>query len=290
MIFGIMGWVGLWGLIHEGHEGGLCLNCDFWDYGMDMIWGDCPRRARRGAKGVVSSSVPVIGDLGLKGSNSTRGISPSSSIRWTSAMASSHLGSGTVSFSVESVSSVVSEGVLAPSTALRSDRWTCPRTSVGVYAEDAVQQHSSGGDAVVVFDLSTTLGIVLRIVVGSVDVCQSGYDGKPVVGDFENVLLDVRLYRKGVERFWGYAVLGFGLFGLGFGDGFGACLGYRAEGLVEGVVDLGDEPGRLGFFVGDGGWRLAKCRRFTKRPPYRVRGRLYVGVVGCGSRVGVGGG
>ena len=156
----------------------------------------------------------------------------------------------------------------------------------GVYAEYAVQQHSSGGDAVVVFDLSTTLGIVLRIVEGSVDVCQSGYDGKPVVGDFENVLLDVRLYRKGVERYWGYAVLGFGLFGLGFGDGFGACLGNRAEGLVEGVVELGDELGRLGFFVGDGGWRLAKCRRFTKRPPYRVRGRLYVGVVGCGSRVG----
>ena len=49
MIFGIMGWTGLWGIIHEGREGG-CLNCDFWDYGMDMIVGDCPRRILRGAK------------------------------------------------------------------------------------------------------------------------------------------------------------------------------------------------------------------------------------------------
>ena len=36
MIFVIMGWTGLWGIVQEGREGS-CLNCDFCDYGMDRI-------------------------------------------------------------------------------------------------------------------------------------------------------------------------------------------------------------------------------------------------------------
>ena len=49
--------------------------------------------------------------------------------------------------------------------------------------------------------------------------------------------------------------------------------GGRAEGLVQGVVKLGDQPGGPGFFVGDGGGRLAS--------------RRCVVVVGLGGRVGV---
>ena len=75
---------------------------------------------------------------------------------------------------------------------------------VGVHGRDAVDEHSSGSNAVGVFDPSTWLRTGLWVVVGcAVDIRQDGHESQAVVGDFENVLLD----RVGVERFWGYGVL-----------------------------------------------------------------------------------
>ena len=152
----------------------------------------------------------------------------------------------------------------------------CAAESVGVCAHAAVREDSSGPGAVV--------GCNGRVVIGGVGYLHEGIDeGVAVVGDLNNVGLDIR----GVERLWclwgirdvGVLILSRVRIRLA-GGMTGGCVsaGSGSKGLVECVVDLCDEPGGLGFFVGDGGGR------FTKR--------RYVVVVGCGRmflvRVGCG--
>ena len=68
------------------------------------------------------------------------------------------------------------------------------REGRGAHAHEAVDENSSGGDSVGVFDPSTGLRTGSWVVVGrTADVCEDGHEGASVVGDFENMLLDSRL-------------------------------------------------------------------------------------------------
>ena len=87
-----------------------------------------------------------------------------------------------------------------------------------------------------VFWLRFRTGLV--VVGGAADVCQDGHECPTAVGDFENVLLDGILDGIGVERFWGCSRIPFGL-----------RTWWRSEGIVKGAVELGDQPGGVGFVV-----------------------------------------
>ena len=147
-----------------------------------------------------------------------------------------------------------------PLSAVRADAVT---ERVGVRAEGAVQQDGYDPAAVVRCDP--------RGVFGPGDIQQGVAEGLAVVGDGQDVLLDDILDRRGVERVWGVRdAIGFWIpapvsghegrlfAGMTLRQAQGRLpihrlrtgAGSGAQGLVQGVVDLCDEPGGLGFFVG----------------------------------------
>ena len=93
----------------------------------------------------------------------------------------------------------------------------------GVGSEDSVDEDSSGPCAVG--------GFGLRVVFGAGDLCECVEEGPAVVGDGEDVLLDGEVDRPfGFGKVQAPCVACFGRRDLGGG----------AEGVVQGVVDLGD--------------------------------------------------
>ena len=113
--------------------------------------------------------------------------------------------------------------------------------------------------AVVGCDPSALLRTCLRVVFGPGDFEQVVPKRLPVVGDGENMLLNSEMDRVGVERrrgLWDILFRGIGgVIGLWIPAFAGMTVGRvgagsGSEGVVQGVVDLGNEPGGLGFVVG----------------------------------------
>ena len=126
-------------------------------------------------------------------------------------------------------------------------------------------------------DPSARLRTVLRVVFRPGDFQQDVAEHLAVVGDGENVLLDGEMDGVGVGGVW---CLVFGRIGDVVRFWIPVCTGmtwrsvgawWRTKRVMQGVVDLCDQPGGLGSVLGDGGGR------FGKRPA--------VVVTGFGSRV-----
>ena len=120
----------------------------------------------------------------------------------------------------------------------------------GVCAEHTIDKDAGGPAPVVRRDPRVVFGSFDRLRTGSGDFQQGVAEGLTVVGDVENMLLDSEMDRVGVER----VVEISGRFETRPCGLLGASAGCGAEGLVQGVVDLGHKPGRLCLLFGL--WRV----------------------------------